>query len=134
MAARLLIVEDDPALAELLIWHFEAEGYEVRHTADGEEALLLAAEETPDAIILDWMIERKSIPRSMSCSRIKTDICHEVNGRYNRIFGMPPLKICKWNIPSIHHAALCPYCSNFPEISSRAKQKICSEVIFRRER
>jgi len=60
MAARLLIVEDDPALAELLIWHFEAEGYEVRHTADGEEALLLAAEETPDAIILDWMIENIS--------------------------------------------------------------------------
>ncbi len=60
MAARLLILEDDPALAELLIWHFEAEGYEVRHTADGEEALLLAAEETPDAIILDWMIENIS--------------------------------------------------------------------------
>ena len=60
MATRLLIVEDDPALAELLIWHFEAEGYEVRHTADGEEALLLAAEETPDAIILDWMIENIS--------------------------------------------------------------------------
>jgi two-component system, OmpR family, phosphate regulon response regulator PhoB len=60
MAAQLLIVEDDPALAELLIWHFEAEGYEVRHTADGEEALLLAAEETPDAIILDWMIENIS--------------------------------------------------------------------------
>lgn len=60
MAARILIVEDDPALAELLIWHFEVEGYEVRHTADGEEALLLAAEETPDAIILDWMIENIS--------------------------------------------------------------------------
>ncbi|MEN9289099.1 MAG: hypothetical protein RL317_722 [Pseudomonadota bacterium] len=60
MAARLLIVEDDPALAELLVWHFEAEGYEVRHTADGEEALLLAAEETPDAIILDWMVENIS--------------------------------------------------------------------------
>lgn len=60
MAARLLIVEDDPALAELLIWHFEAEGYHVTQTADGEEALLLAAEETPDAIILDWMIENIS--------------------------------------------------------------------------
>lgn len=60
MAARLLIVEDDPALAELLVWHFEAEGYDVTRTADGEEALLLAAEETPDAIILDWMIENLS--------------------------------------------------------------------------
>ncbi|MEY3658413.1 MAG: phosphate regulon transcriptional regulator PhoB [Pseudomonadota bacterium] len=60
MAARLLIVEDDPALAELLVWHFEAEGYDVTRTADGEEALLLAAEQTPDAIILDWMIENIS--------------------------------------------------------------------------
>lgn len=60
MAARLLIVEDDPALAELLVWHFEAEGYDVTQTADGEEALLLAAEEAPDAIILDWMIENIS--------------------------------------------------------------------------
>ena len=60
MAARLLIVEDDPALAELLVWHFEAEGYDVVHTADGEEALLMAAEGAPDAIILDWMIENLS--------------------------------------------------------------------------
>jgi len=60
MAARLLIVEDDPALAELLVWHFEAEGYDVTQTADGEEALLLAAEQAPDAIILDWMIENIS--------------------------------------------------------------------------
>lgn len=60
MTARLLIVEDDPALAELLVWHFEAEGYDVVQTPDGEEALLLAVEQTPDAIILDWMIENIS--------------------------------------------------------------------------
>jgi two-component system phosphate regulon response regulator PhoB len=54
---RLLLVEDDKALAELLIWHFEREGFDVRRTGDGEEALLLADEELPDLIILDWMIE-----------------------------------------------------------------------------
>ena len=54
---KLLLVEDDRALAELLIWHFEREDYEVRRTGDGEEALLLASEEVPDVIILDWMIE-----------------------------------------------------------------------------
>jgi two-component system phosphate regulon response regulator PhoB len=54
---RLLLVEDDRALADLLIWHFGREGYDVERTADGEEALLLAAERTPDVIILDWMIE-----------------------------------------------------------------------------
>ena len=54
---KLLLVEDDRALAELLIWHFEREDFDVRRTGDGEEALLLASEEQPDVILLDWMIE-----------------------------------------------------------------------------
>jgi two-component system phosphate regulon response regulator PhoB len=54
---KLLLVEDDKALAELLIWHFERQDFEVRRTADGEEALLLADEQVPDIVILDWMIE-----------------------------------------------------------------------------
>jgi two-component system phosphate regulon response regulator PhoB len=54
---KLLLVEDDKALAELLIWHFERQDFEVRRTADGEEALLLAEEQVPDIVILDWMIE-----------------------------------------------------------------------------
>jgi two-component system phosphate regulon response regulator PhoB len=54
---KLLLVEDDKALAELLIWHFERQAFDVRRTADGEEALLLAEEEVPDIVILDWMIE-----------------------------------------------------------------------------
>ena len=53
----LLLVEDDRALADLLIWHFEREGYEIVRTADGDEALILAEERTPDLVILDWMIE-----------------------------------------------------------------------------
>ena len=54
---RLLLVEDDRALAELLVFHFEREEFEVVRTADGEEALLLAEESPPDIVILDWMIE-----------------------------------------------------------------------------
>ena len=53
----LLLVEDDRALADLLLWHFDKEGYEVVRTADGDEALLLAEERPPDLVILDWMIE-----------------------------------------------------------------------------
>jgi two-component system phosphate regulon response regulator PhoB len=55
--ARLLLVEDDKVLGDLLVWHFEREAYEIRWTADGEEALLLAQEQVPDIVILDWMIE-----------------------------------------------------------------------------
>ena len=53
----LLLVEDDRALADLLMWHFDREGYEIVRTADGDEALILADERTPDVVILDWMIE-----------------------------------------------------------------------------
>lgn len=56
-APDLLLVEDDAALAELVAWHFGNEGYAIRRTADGDEALLLAAERTPDVVLLDWMIE-----------------------------------------------------------------------------
>ncbi|HEY0446741.1 MAG TPA: phosphate regulon transcriptional regulator PhoB [Allosphingosinicella sp.] len=55
--ARLLLVEDDGSLAELLVWHFERAGFEVARTGNGEEALLMADERAPDLILLDWMIE-----------------------------------------------------------------------------
>ena len=59
-SATLLLVEDDPALSELLEFRFSREGYQVRTTADGDEALLLAQEEVPDLVILDWMIDGTS--------------------------------------------------------------------------
>ncbi len=58
--ANMLLVEDDAALAELLNWHFEREDFDVRQTPDGEEALLLAQERTPDIVLLDWMVENLS--------------------------------------------------------------------------
>ncbi len=54
--ADLLLVEDDAALAELLVYTFHREDFAVRHTPDGEEALLLAQESTPDIVLLDWML------------------------------------------------------------------------------
>ena len=68
---RLLLVEDDPALAELLEFRFKAEGYAVSVTADGDEALLLAAEEAPDLVVLDWMIEGTS--GIEVCRRLRRD-------------------------------------------------------------
>jgi two-component system phosphate regulon response regulator PhoB len=54
---RILFVEDDSALVELVRFHLSREGYQVRQTADGDEALLLAQESPPDLVLLDWMIE-----------------------------------------------------------------------------
>jgi len=59
-APKLLLVEDDIALSELLEYRFASEGYEVRVTPDGDEALMMASEDVPDLVILDWMIEGTS--------------------------------------------------------------------------
>jgi two-component system phosphate regulon response regulator PhoB len=56
-STRLLLVEDDRALADLVSFHFERSGYDVTRTGDGEEALILAEEVKPDIVLLDWMIE-----------------------------------------------------------------------------
>ncbi len=57
---HMLLVEDDAALAELVTWHFRKEGFEVSHTVDGEEALIMAQERIPDIVLLDWMVESLS--------------------------------------------------------------------------
>lgn len=67
--AKILIVEDDPPLAELLHWHISQAGFDAISTADGEEALLLIEEERPDLVILDWMIE--SLSGIEVCRRIR---------------------------------------------------------------
>lgn len=56
----VLIVEDETALTTLLRYNLEREGYRVFEASDGEEALLLADEVSPDLIILDWMLPQLS--------------------------------------------------------------------------
>src|SRR5262250_3018731 len=56
MKANILIVEDEDALALLLRYNLEAEGFEIETVARGDEADLLLKERIPDLIILDWML------------------------------------------------------------------------------
>ncbi len=70
-APHLLLVEDDPALAELLEFRFRSEGYQVSVTGDGDEALLMAIEHIPDLVVLDWMIEGTS--GIEVCRRLRRD-------------------------------------------------------------
>jgi len=60
MQPYVLIVEDEDALATLLEYNFSKEGYDVGLAGDGEEALLMAAERTPDIILMDWMLPKLS--------------------------------------------------------------------------
>ncbi|MFD1509293.1 phosphate regulon transcriptional regulator PhoB [Lacimonas salitolerans] len=52
----VLVVEDEPAQREVLIYNLEAEGFRVISAEDGNEALVLVEEERPDLILLDWML------------------------------------------------------------------------------
>jgi two-component system phosphate regulon response regulator PhoB len=56
----VLVVEDEDALATLLQYNLDKEGYDVAVAGDGEEALLLAEERLPDLVVLDWMLPKVS--------------------------------------------------------------------------
>ncbi|WP_414653830.1 response regulator [Geminicoccus sp.] len=53
-AAMVLVIDDDPDMRRILVEQLEALGYRVRQVADGPTGLTLAAEERPDAVILDF--------------------------------------------------------------------------------
>ena len=52
----VLVVEDEGAQREVLKYNLEAEGFAVVMAENGDEAMLLVAEEQPDLIVLDWML------------------------------------------------------------------------------
>ncbi len=57
---HILVVEDEAPIVELLRYNLETSGYSVSVATDGDEALERVAEEQPDAVLLDWMLPRKS--------------------------------------------------------------------------
>ncbi len=56
MNPLVLVVEDETALITLLRYNLEREGFRVATAGDGEEALLVAREQKPDLVLLDWML------------------------------------------------------------------------------
>ncbi len=56
----VLVVEDEAALADLLKYNLEREGYRVNVAVDGEEAMVVAQESPPDLVLLDWMLPKAS--------------------------------------------------------------------------
>ena len=53
---HVLLVDDDPVIMRLLEVNFGLEGFRIRTASSGEEALERAAEERPDAVVLDVMM------------------------------------------------------------------------------
>src|SRR5579883_642246 len=56
MSAKVLVVEDEEALALLLQYNLNAEGFRTSWARRGEEAEIAIREDPPDLIILDWML------------------------------------------------------------------------------
>ncbi len=70
MGARVLVVEDEEALFALLEYNLAREGFEVRGSADGDDAMLAIEEDRPDLVILDWMLP--GLSGIEICRRIRT--------------------------------------------------------------
>ncbi|MET0544824.1 MAG: response regulator, partial [Caulobacterales bacterium] len=58
MLPRVLIVEDEDSLSNLLQYNLQKEGFEAVIAGDGEEALVQIDERLPDLVILDWMLPK----------------------------------------------------------------------------
>ncbi len=57
---RILLVEDDDALANVYVVRLQAEGFDVMRVANGEDALATAVSYKPDLVLLDVMMPKVS--------------------------------------------------------------------------
>lgn len=71
MQPHILVIEDEDALATLLQYNLEKEGYQVSVAGDGEEAMMLAEENNPDLVLVDWMLPKVS----------GIEVCRRLRGR-----------------------------------------------------
>ena len=60
MSSKILVVDDDPAIAEMLTMVMEREGFDTVVVDDGLEAVKAAERENPDLILLDLMLPGRS--------------------------------------------------------------------------
>ena len=60
MAAKILLVDDEPAQLELLRYNLEKAGFETIQAENGRDAILLTEEHELDLVVLDWMMPEAS--------------------------------------------------------------------------
>lgn len=73
MAAKVLVIEDEEPIAQLLAYNLEKEGFHVSVAGDGEDALVALEEDRPDIVLLDWMLPNVS----------GIEICRQMRARPN---------------------------------------------------
>ena len=71
MGAKILVIEDEEAISQLVAYNLEKEGFTVATCMDGDEAMVIIDEEKPDLVLLDWMLPNVS----------GIEICRRMRGR-----------------------------------------------------
>jgi two-component system, OmpR family, phosphate regulon response regulator PhoB len=71
MASRVLIVEDEPDIRDLVLFHLRREGYQASSAGSGEEALRQVRQAPPDLVLLDLMLP--SMGGLEVCRRLRQD-------------------------------------------------------------
>jgi two-component system phosphate regulon response regulator PhoB len=74
---KVLVVEDEPAIREMIRFALSKSDFKVRYAADGRKALLKINDKPPDIILLDWMMPNMSGPqliRRLRKDSVTTDI------------------------------------------------------------
>jgi two-component system phosphate regulon response regulator PhoB len=92
---KILIVEDDRDIVEMVEYNLKQEGYSTIHTYDGEKGIELAEEERPDLIILDLMLPAidgfevcKALKQQQSISRIPIIILSAKSRETDKVVGL----------------------------------------------
>jgi two-component system phosphate regulon response regulator PhoB len=67
---RILVIEDEPGLQQVLDYNLRREGHEVLLAPSGAEGLRVASEARPDLVLLDWMLPDRS----------GTEVCRQLKG------------------------------------------------------
>ncbi len=71
MMPRLLLIDDDPVISEMITLNLESAGYQVSHAADGVKGQAMAIQTQPDLIVLDLMLPR--VDGVTLCQRLRRD-------------------------------------------------------------
>ena len=93
MQPLILIVEDEEAIATLLRYNLEREGFKVAVARDGEEGLAALAEHRPDLAIVDWMLPYVS----------GLELCRQIRRR-PETHGLPVIMLKRPTLPEVESA------------------------------
>jgi DNA-binding response OmpR family regulator len=95
MRRRILVVDDDPGVVELICYNLEKAGFMVETAADGVMALKKARAVSPDAILLDLMMPEldgfsvcESLRRDPATSTIPIMVVSAARSEFARLNGM----------------------------------------------